>query len=281
VSPLRGGSARVKALLDELSVRPDRRWGQNFLMDLDVLQRQVRAARLAGGDTVLEVGAGLGILTWELAARSRRVIAYEADPRLGEYLREGLPDNVDLLVEDALEAEWPPFDKMVANIPYGISSPLLFKLLGSDFAMAVLLLQREFAERLAARPRTKAYGRLTVATARLAQVELLEVVPPTAFHPQPKVDSALVLITPSKSFPVADPALFDELLRAVFAQRRKMLRNSLEAARRRLAADVGEDAWETFLQDIPHAEARPEELEPHELGWLADAIHELRSQSLK
>jgi 16S rRNA (adenine1518-N6/adenine1519-N6)-dimethyltransferase len=271
----------VRELLGELNVRPDKRWGQNFLMDLGVLQRQVRAARLTGGDTVLEVGAGLGILTWELATRSRRVITYEADPRLGEYLEEGLPDNVDLRIEDALEAEWPPFDKMVANIPYGISSPLLFKLLDSDFAMAVLLLQKEFADRLVARPRTKAYGRLTVAAARLAQVELLEVVPPTAFHPQPKVDSALVLITPSKSFPVTDVALFDELLRSVFSQRRKMLRNSLESAHKRLAGGVGEDAWKAFVGDLPHAEARPEELDPHELGWLADAIHELRSQSLK
>ncbi len=278
---MQGGGHRVKALLDELSVRPDRRWGQHFLMDPGVLQRQVQAARLTTGDTVLEVGAGLGVLTWELSARAMSVVAYESDPRLAVYLREDLPDNVDLRAEDALEADWPPFDKMVSNVPYGISSPLLFKLLGSDFALAVLLLQREFAERLTARPRTKAYGRLTVSAARMSSVEVLEVVPPTAFHPRPKVDSALVLITPSKSFPVADEALFDELLRVVFSQRRKMLKNSLGATRRRLAGEVDGAEWEGFIGDLPHAEARPEELEPHELGWLADAIHELRSQSLK
>jgi 16S rRNA (adenine1518-N6/adenine1519-N6)-dimethyltransferase len=224
---------------------------------------------------VLEVGAGLGILTWELAARSRRVVAYESDQRLAEYLRPDLPANVELRAVDAIEDGWPPFDKMVSNVPYAISSPLLFKLLGSDFALAVLLLQREFADRLVARPRTKAYGRLTVAAARLASVELLEVVPPSAFHPQPRVDSALVSIVPARAFPVADPALFEELLRVVFSQRRKMLKNSLEGARRRLAAGMREEEWRGFLAGLDVGSARPEELEPQELGLLADAISTL------
>jgi 16S rRNA (adenine1518-N6/adenine1519-N6)-dimethyltransferase len=273
---MQGGGARVRELLRELDVRPDRQRGQNFLMDMGVLTRQLNAARLSPGDTVLEVGAGLGILTWELSFKARRVIAYESDTRLGAYLREGLPMNVDLRIADALEEEWPPFDKMVSNVPYSISSPLLFKLIASEFAMAVLLLQREFAERLVARPRTKDYGRLTVAAARLVSTELLEVVPPTAFHPRPKVDSALVNIVPNKSFPVRDTVLFDELLRVVFSQRRKMLRNSLEGARDRLAPGVGGDDWRAFVRGLEHAGARPEELEPAELGRLADAVHEMR-----
>jgi 16S rRNA (adenine1518-N6/adenine1519-N6)-dimethyltransferase len=271
-----GGGDRVNKLLGELRVRPDRRWGQNFLLDMGVLERQLKAGRLTKGDTVLEVGAGLGVLTWELAARARKVVAYESDSRLAAYLQEGLPENVDLRVEDALGAEWPPFDKVVSNIPYGISSPLLFKLLKSDYAIAILLLQREFAERLAARPGTKAYGRLTVAAARLASVEVLEVVPPTAFYPRPKVDSALVSIIPTKAFPVIDPDLFDELLRVVFHQRRKMLKNSLEAAHGRLAPGVDLDEWRNAVDGLEHATARPEELSPEELGRLADAIHSFR-----
>ena len=272
-----GGGGRVKDLLDELGVRPEKAKGQNFLMDLDVLNRQLRLARLTPGDIVLEVGAGLGVLTWELSIRARLVVSYETDPRLAEYLRKDLPENVDLREEDALKAEWPLFDKMVANVPYSISSPLLFKLLDSDYAVAVLLLQKEFADRLTAEPRTKAYGRLTVASARLADIELLEVVPPTAFHPQPRVESAIVRIIPQRSFPVMDEQLFNTLLRVVFSQRRKMLHNSLESARGVLAPFVDPDTWKEEIRGLECAEVRPEELSPAELGLLADAIYEFRS----
>ena len=272
-----GGGGRVKDLLAELGVRPEKARGQNFLMDLGVLARQVKLARLTPGDVVLEVGAGLGVLTWELAARARQVVAYESDHRLAEYLRRDLPANVDLREEDALEAEWPPFDKMVANVPYSISSPLLFKLLASDYAVAVLLLQREFADRLTAEPRTKAYGRLTVEASRMADIELLEVIPPSAFHPQPKVDSALVRIIPQPSFPVADEELFHALVRVVFSHRRKKLSNSLTAAHAELAPAMDRGAWKDQVRGLECASARPEELSPEELGLLADAIYELRA----
>ena len=272
-----GGGGRVRELLSELGVRPEKSRGQNFLMDLEVLNRQLRLARLTPGDIVMEVGAGLGVLTWELSTRARRVISYETDPRLVEYLRRDIPENVDLREEDALKAEWPPFDKMVANVPYAISSPLLFKLMESDYAVAVLLLQKEFAERLVAEPRTKAYGRLTAATARLADVELLEVVPPSAFHPQPKVDSAIVRIIPQRSFPVMDEELFNTLLRVVFSQRRKMLHNSLISARKELAPSVDKATWKMEIKGLEYANARPEELAPQELGLLADAIFGFRS----
>ncbi len=272
-----GGGGRVKQLLDELGVRPNRARGQNFLMDLEVMNRQLRFARLTPGDIVLEVGAGLGVLTWELAARARQVIAYESDHRLAEYLRKDLPENVELREEDALGAAWPPFDKMVANVPYSISSPLLFKLLKTDYAVAVLLLQKEFADRLVAVPRTKAYGRLTASAARLADVELLEVVPPTAFHPRPKVESAIVRIIPHRSFPVLDEATFGNLLRVVFSKRRKMLRNSLASARGELAPGVDADTWKRQIAALECGNQRPEELSPEELGSLADAIYEFGS----
>jgi 16S rRNA (adenine1518-N6/adenine1519-N6)-dimethyltransferase len=262
----------VKQLLDELGVRPEKARGQNFLMDLGVLETQLKLARLTPGDIVLEVGAGLGVLTWELATRARQVISYESDHRLAEYLRRDLPENVDLREEDALKAEWPPFDKMVANVPYSISSPLLFKLLETDYAVAVLLLQKEFADRLVAKPRTKAYGRLTVASARLADVELLEVVPSTAFHPRPRVDSAIVRVIPQRSFPVLDEGTFETLLRVVFSKRRKMLRNSLASARGELAPRVDGDTWKREIRALEFADRRPEELSPEELGLLSDAI---------
>ncbi len=267
-----GGGASVRRALEEMGARPKKGLGQHFLVDDGVLARQLAAASLSAQDTVLEVGAGLGTLTLELARAAGHVVAYEADRRLAGALEERLPANVRLLAEDALEADWPPFTHFVANVPYGISSPLLFKLLDHEFALAVVLLQREFADRLAAAPRTKDYGRLTVACARVAAVELLEVVPPSAFWPMPRVDSALVRITPREGFHVEDRAVLDELLRAAFSQRRKMLRNSLAGARGRLAPKVPNGEWRYFLARMEWATSRPEELAPEELGRLADEI---------
>jgi 16S rRNA (adenine1518-N6/adenine1519-N6)-dimethyltransferase len=270
-----GGGARVRALLNELGVRPDHRRGQHFLVDDSVLTRQVQAAQLDSSDTVLEIGAGLGVLTRELAERAGTVVTYESDRRLAEHLREEVPGNVDLRAEDALKAEWPSMDKVVANIPYSISSPLLFRILETPMALAVLLLQREFADRLVAKPRTKAYGRLTVSTARLAKVELLEVVPPTAFYPQPKVESALVRLVPEERFQVTDRALFDELLRVVFSARRKMLKNSLQRARQRLAPGASPEVWSNLLASLEWSEARPEAISPADFGHLANEIARL------
>jgi 16S rRNA (adenine1518-N6/adenine1519-N6)-dimethyltransferase len=267
-----GGASSVKRRLEELGLRPRKGLGQHFLVDGGVLGRQLAAARLGPEDTVLEVGAGLGTLTVELARRAGHVVAYEADARLAAALGPELPANVRLLAEDALDADWPPFTRFVANVPYGISSPLLFKLLDRGFGLAVVLLQREFADRLAAVPRTKDYGRLTVACARVAGAEVLEVVPPSAFWPQPRVESALVRLTPRDGFAVADREVFDELLRTVFSQRRKMLRNSLGGARGRLAPRSSMEGWLEFVAGVEWSSSRPEELAPAELGRLADDI---------
>jgi 16S rRNA (adenine1518-N6/adenine1519-N6)-dimethyltransferase len=277
-----GGGARVRGLLEGIGARPDKRLGQHFLVDDGLLMRQLEAASLGPDDIVLEVGAGLGTLTLELARVAGRVITYETDHRLATALRSRLPPNVDLRAEDALEATWPPFTKMVANIPYGISSPLLFKLLGSPFQLAVLMLQLEFAERLVARHGGKDYGRLTVSAARVCAVELLEVVPRTAFYPQPEVESALVRLVPREGFKVRDLALFEELLRVAFSQRRKMLRNSLAGARGRLAPRATQEAWDALLATAEWSSRRPEALSPPELAALADAVAALGdAQNLK
>ena len=277
-----GGGARVRGLLEGIGARPDKRLGQHFLVDDNLLRRQLEAASLGPDDTVLEVGAGLGTLTFELARAAGRVITYETDHRLARALRPQLPPNVELRAEDALEAAWPPFTKMVANIPYGISSPLLFKLLDTQFQLAVLLLQLEFAERLVARHGGKDYGRLTVSAARVCGVELLEVVPRTAFYPQPEVESALVRLVPREGFKVSDLALFEELLRVAFSQRRKMLRNSLSGARGRLAPRATQEQWDALLATAEWSSKRPEALSPPELATLADEVAALNdAQSLK
>lgn len=236
--------AQTLAALDGARLRPSRRAGQCFLIDPAVLDRIVAAARVAPGEPILEIGAGTGTLTGALAAAGARVTALERDRRLAALLRaRGYPERgVVVVEEDALTfdlAGWLAAvggsAKVVANIPYQITSPLLLRLL--DLApgpsLIVLLVQREVAARLAARPGSKAYGALTLACRYRAEVEVVAEVSRTAFHPEPEVDSALIRLAlldrPRVSVP--DGAFLFAVIRAAFGQRRKTLRNALLNAR--------------------------------------------------
>ena len=154
-----------RRVLDSLGIRPKKSLGQHFLVDSRVALRHVGHAAIGSSDTVLEIGPGLGILTRLLAERARHVVAIEADRRFAAYLRESLPD-VEVIEGDALAIEWPRFDVMASNLPYQISSPLTFRLLGEPFRRAVLMYQWEFARRMIAKPATADYSRLSVGVYR-------------------------------------------------------------------------------------------------------------------
>lgn len=221
--------------------------GQHFLKDVRYAQRAVEAAALTKEDTVLEVGPGKGVLTRLLAQTGARVVAVELDEGLADAL--DVP-GVELIRGDAVQVPLPPFTACVSNLPYQISSPFLFRLLDLDFRVAVLLVQKEFADRLIAKPGTGDYGRLTVNAQRRARVERIARVPPGAFDPPPRVDSALVKITPQP--PAFDaPPNYDDVVQRAFSQRRKKLANSLGR------------------KDVPHADRRPEELTPEEFADVA------------
>lgn len=230
--------------------------GQHFLRDAAYAQRSVEAADLRGTDVVLEVGPGKGVLTRLLAPRVAKVVAVELDAALADALEADPIPGVDVVRGDAVQAPLPTFDACVSNLPYQISSPFLFRLLALDFRVAVLLVQKEFADRLVAKPRTKDYGRLSVNAQRRAEVEMIARVPPGAFNPPPRVDSAIVRITPrAPDFDVVDEALYERVVEAAFAQRRKKLSNAL--------ASFGARA-----KDAPFAEARAEELSPADFARL-------------
>jgi 16S rRNA (adenine1518-N6/adenine1519-N6)-dimethyltransferase len=222
---------QTKRLLRAYDVHPKKRYGQNFMVDSIILQRLVSYADLSKEDVVLEVGAGFGFLTRLLTEKCKKVVALEVDPKLVQALRKQLMNlqNVELVEGDILEACLQPFDKVVSTPPYSISSPLLFRLLEQTFRLAVLTFQEEFAERLAAPVGSKEYSRLTVTIYYKADVELLDRVPRTAFFPPPDVDSTIVRLKPKKEppFHVSDEAEFFELLRTVFTQRNKKLRNAI------------------------------------------------------
>src|SRR5262245_13356080 len=213
--------------------------GQHFLRDRGIARAIVGLLEPTANDLVVEIGPGEGALTDELARRSGRLIALEIDTALLERLRRRLP-NVEVLAADARTWDYgtlvrPPGGRVlvIGNLPYSVGKPIVAALLEARAVIdrMVLMLQREVAERLAAPPGGKVYGALSVLTQAVCDVELALRVPPGAFRPPPKVESAVVRLTP-RATPRVPPDLegrFREVVRAAFAQRRKTLGNALAA----------------------------------------------------
>ncbi|MEK6851516.1 MAG: 16S rRNA (adenine(1518)-N(6)/adenine(1519)-N(6))-dimethyltransferase RsmA [Candidatus Thermoplasmatota archaeon] len=262
--------ADIRARLRDLGVRATKGLGQHFLVDERVAHRQVEYAGIAAADVVLEIGPGLGVLTRPLLAKAAKVVAVEKDRRLARALAI-LDGALEVIEGDAVKVPLPRFDKVVSNLPYQISSPITFRLLGHGFARAVLMYQREFAERLVARCGDKAYSRLSVKANVRARAEIVERVSRSAFWPQPEVDSAIVILEPRPaSFSVRDWNTFDAVVDATFEHRRKAIENSLRLSWGRFAATEG--AFEDRIAAAPHLRRRPEELTPEQFGELADAL---------
>ena len=187
--------------------------GQNFLVDENIAELEVKKADIKKNDIVLEIGPGKGILTKILAKKAKKVIAIELDENLINNLRKTLPENVDLIHDDALKVDFETlskFNKIVSNLPFKISSPITFKLLDYDFELAILIYQKEFAERLIASLGSKNYSRLSVGLYYKSKCEIIRTIPRTCFRPQPKVDSSMVRIVPRKSppFVIVDEKFF-------------------------------------------------------------------------
>ncbi|MFM2303436.1 MAG: hypothetical protein RLZZ135_845 [Cyanobacteriota bacterium] len=231
-------------------MKTKKQFGQHWLRNERVLDRIIQAAKITPTDRILEIGPGTGILTRRLITAASAVVAVEIDRDLCSILVKqlGNVDNFLLLQDDFLNldlastlTDFPNFqnpNKVVANIPYNITGPILEKLLGNiihpspqPFDSIVLLVQKEVAERLYAKPSTKAFGALSIRVQYLANCELICPVPARDFSPPPKVDSAVVRLTPRKLELVpTNPKIFDRLVKLGFATRRKMLRNNLQSA---------------------------------------------------
>jgi 16S rRNA (adenine1518-N6/adenine1519-N6)-dimethyltransferase len=202
------------------------RLGQHFLIKGSVLERIAAAACPEREDLVIEIGPGRGALTEKLLKRADRVIAIELDPYLVDHLRARY--SAEVVHGDVLETDLAQWGRavIVGNLPYYITSPILEKVLRLDFRRAVFLMQKEVAERLVAQPGSRDYGYLTVQTAVFAQARLLFAVKPSAFHPPPKVDSAVVLLE-RRPPAVQDVEAFLRFVGRSFRHKRKTIRNNL------------------------------------------------------
>jgi len=265
----------IRDVLENNQLAPKKKFGQNFLVNQQIVQAILHRANPAPEDTIIELGVGLGSMTIPLAARVKKVIGIEIDSGLVRWHAEehDLPDNVTLIHEDLLKSDFPLLAaqnggrlKIIANLPYSISNPLLFKLLDNKDIMdsAVLMLQKEVAERLIAAPSTKAYGVLSVLLGACTTVESLMKIGPEQFHPRPKVDSLVVKITFNplpkqlKQLPDYDMKLLKALVKGAFGQRRKTLLNSLHATG---IKNLGKDEVRQVLVEAGLAESRrPDQL---------------------
>jgi 16S rRNA (adenine1518-N6/adenine1519-N6)-dimethyltransferase len=259
-----------------------KRFGQHFLEPAWVV-KVIRALDVLPDDVFFEIGPGRGALTRELAARARRVTAFEIDRDLAAELRRTASSNLEIVVGDFLESGWflanrPAHPVRVAgNLPYNIASPILFKLLelynaGVPITDATVMLQREVAERLVARPGSKEYGVLSVLMQLSADVDRILALPAGAFRPAPKVQSALVRLRFRKPHPTPRNAeLFRQLVQAVFTRRRKTLENALLAFRALDRAAIADLLRRAEID----GRRRPETLEVSELVRLAELVEPL------
>jgi 16S rRNA (adenine1518-N6/adenine1519-N6)-dimethyltransferase len=213
--------------------------GQHFLYNRQIIGRIIQAAEIEPDDLVIEIGPGPGMLTTMLAEKVKKVIAIELDDTLFERLKTvfAVYRNIELVHGDALKFQYETLSefKVVANIPYYITTPIIFRLLGAKkyLKSMTLTVQKEVAERITAQPGTKDYGVLTLMVQYLSTARLQFIIPRDTFRPMPKVDSAVIhiKILEKPSVKVKDEKLFSKIIKVAFSQRRKMLSNSLKLIR--------------------------------------------------
>jgi 16S rRNA (adenine1518-N6/adenine1519-N6)-dimethyltransferase len=278
----------------EMGIRPDTRHGQNFLIDLNLVDLIITAAELTSDDVVLEVGTGTGSLTSMMAAQAAAVVTVEIDAHLFELASEELIDlpNVTMLKLDALRNKNAIDDrvldavgehladapgrrfKLVANLPYNIATPLLSNLLLSrhvPHSMTVTI-QKELAERITAPPSTKDYSALSVWIQSQCTAEIVRLMPPSVFWPAPKVSSAIlkIVVDPERRSQIADLQFFHQIIKALFLHRRKFLRANLVAAMKQF---LNKEQVDELLNDMAFAaDARTEQLDVPTLIKLAEKI---------
>lgn len=241
--------------------------GQNFLIDENVAEKEIRYISPDRNDIILEIGPGKGILTKILSEKVKQVIAIEIDSQLVNNLKSWLPNNVILINEDVLKIDFHAysiFNKIVSNLPFQISSPVTFKILKYPFSIAVLIYQKDFAERMIAEPGSKNYSRLSVGIQYKTHCRILETISKESFYPVPKVDSCIVELIPRKKppFNVLNEEYFFNLTRNLFNHRRKKIKNILEKRY-------------NSIKHIPYLDNRVEDLTPKQIGEISNFLSEI------
>ncbi|MCR2823370.1 16S rRNA (adenine(1518)-N(6)/adenine(1519)-N(6))-dimethyltransferase RsmA [Lederbergia panacisoli] len=281
---------RTKDILNKYGFSFKKSLGQNFLIDPNILRNITKFAGLTKETGAIEIGPGIGALTEHLARESKKVVAFEIDGRLFPILKDTLSpyDNVEILHQDILDANLQEIIEekfttiqdvmVVANLPYYVTTPIILKLLENNLPIRgmVVMLQKEVADRISAKPGTKDYGSLSIAIQYYTTAETVMIVPKTVFMPQPNVDSAVIrLIKREKpAVDVLDEPFFFHIIRTSFAQRRKTILNNLTNG-----LEKGKEKKEEILKALSAVgidpQRRGETLSIQEFGLLSDALFPL------
>ena len=247
-------SKTTKDILSQHEIKLNKNLGQNYLIDKNKRDQIVNFGNISKEDVVLEIGTGIGTLTIELAKRAKKVIAIEQDKKISEILAQRLEDekidNVELINDDALKVDFPPFNKIISNLPYQISSPITFKFLDYDFDLAILMYQKEFASRMNGKVATKNYSRLSAMLYFKCEVEKLTEVSNESFIPKPQIDSTVVRLTPKENgISDEDFETYSKFTRALFQHRNKKIKNALIDSRH-IISNIDKKVLKRRLNDI-------------------------------
>ena len=251
-------SKTTKDILSRHGIKLNRNLGQNYLIDKNKRDQIIGFGNITKDDVILEIGTGIGTLTIELAKRARKVIAIEQDSKICAILAERLEDekidNVELINDDALKVDFPPFNKIISNLPYQISSPITFKFLDYDFDLAVLMYQKEFASRMNGKVATKDYSRLSAMLYFKCDVEKLTDVSNESFIPKPQIDSTVVRLTPKENTVTdEDFEIYSKFTKALFQHRNKKIKNALIDSRH-IISEIDKKVLKRRLNEIDDEE---------------------------
>jgi 16S rRNA (adenine1518-N6/adenine1519-N6)-dimethyltransferase len=267
--------SETKRLLRKYQIVPNRLLGQNFLIASSIFPQLSEYASLEKSDVVLDVGAGFGFLTVFLSNKCKKVLAVEKDSRIVGALHERIENlsNVCVINGDVMKVKLPRFNKLVSIPPYYLSSRLVSWLLKHEFDCAVLILQKEFANRLVAPIGSRSYGWLTVITYLNTYAELLDPVPKTMFYPEPEVDSVILRLKLRKTLPfeVSNGSFFKRMVRWLFTQRNKKLGNALEPFIRN-SFNLGDEDAKKKVFSLPFREKRVMKMAPEDFGEVANVL---------
>ncbi|NLE03807.1 MAG: ribosomal RNA small subunit methyltransferase A [Crenarchaeota archaeon] len=265
----------IQSILQNHQIKPNNLLGQNFLVDTSLFPLLCNYAELNYADVVLDAGAGFGFLTQYLAKKCKSVIAVEKDSKIAKILKENVKnyDNITVKNADILDVVPPAFNKIISLPPYYLSSQFVTWLLQYTFDYAVIVVQKEFAQKLVAPPGSEAYGWLTVISSVIIKAELLDEIPNWKFFPQPEVDSIILRLKPrlDSQITITNMHFFTNLTKWLFTQRNKKISNALIPFLKN-ECGLNKTATEEIVHKLHLREKRARELTPIEFGELANEL---------